>query len=228
MLKTTLGAGAASVLGAACATADADIFAGEVATPIPTTTTTTTAPTTTTTAPTTSEPATSESVDGETAAPEFSGVPAVAGEMVISFTYTRALGGKLESPYVAVWIEDDQGFLVETVALYYQQERRGARWLDHLDRWFLVDTQRIAAGGASNFAAISSATRQPGTYDVAWDGLSNGELTPAGHYYVCIESAREDGPYSLIREPFELTGSLTRTVLPDEGELSAASVLING
>ncbi len=148
--------------------------------------------------------------------------------MVIAFTYTRDVGGKIESPYVAVWIEDEQGFLVETVALFYQQERRGNRWLDHLDRWFTVDAQRIAAGGADTTATISSATRPPGAYAVAWDGLSSGEVVPAGRYFICIEAVREEGPYSLIREPFDLVGSLAETALPDTGELSSASVRING
>ncbi len=209
MLKTALGAGAASVLGA-CADADAEVFGGQVATPEPTTTT----------APTTTSTTTEPTISGP-------GI-AVDGEMVISFTYTRALGGKLESPYVAVWIEDDDGFLVDTVALFYQQERRGARWLDHLDRWFTVDAQRIAAGGVDTAATISAATRAPGAYSVAWDGVASEEVVPAGPYFVCIESVREDGPYSLIRERFNLTGSLPETRLPDVGELSLASVRING
>lgn len=210
MLRTTLGAGAALAV-SACGTNDVEVLAGRVAVPA------------------TNDPAAGPEAQAAASAPDtaFTGTPAVEGEMVVAFTYTMATGGKLENPYVAVWIEDQQELLIDTVALFFEQRRRGVRWLDHLDRWFDVDAERIAAGGLDTAATISSATREPGTYTVAWDGLADGAAVPAGRYYVCIESVREDGPYSLIREPFDLTGSLRETLLPDVGELSAASVRID-
>ncbi len=152
---------------------------------------------------------------------------AVNGEMVVSFTYTQGAEGLDERPYIAVWIEDSAGELVETVALWYEQGRRGSRWLDHLTRWFEVDAQLVAAGGASNAATVTSATRDAGSYAVMWDGTANTAPVAAGDYYVCIEAAREEGPHSLIREPMTLTGSLTETALPDEGELSLVTVRID-
>ena len=227
MLKSSLGAGVAAATAVACGNQDAEVFAGSVAEPVETTTTapsttapaaaetpsTTQAPTTTTTEP----PPLPEGV-----------VVAVAGEMVINFTYTQGVGGKNENPYVAVWIEDAAGDLLTTLAVYYEQSRRGRRWIDHLDRWFTGDAARVAAGGADTAAVVSGSTRPPGTYAVAWDGSVDAGFAPAGNYWICIESAREPGSaYSLIREPFQLTGELVPTALPDTGELSAASVVIN-
>lgn len=229
MLKTALGAGVATVAGAACGTSDATVLADQVATSVAqTATTVTTAATGTAPSSTSAESSTettSTSTENTAAAV---GAAAAAGEMVISFTYTWGPEGKIEPPYVAVWIEDEDGFLVETVALYYEQGRKGSRWLDHLDRWFTVDAARVEAGGPDTAVTISSATREPGTYAVAWDGLADGQPAPAGRYHVCIEAVREDGPYSLIREPFDLAGSLAETTLPDVGELSMASVRIDG
>ena len=147
--------------------------------------------------------------------------------MVISFTYTQGVGGENERPYVAVWIEDEAGRLLETVSLWFEQRRRGTRWLDHLDRWYEVDRGRVANGGLNNSTAISSPTRSPGAYAVAWDGTVNDVPAPAGNYFICIEAAREPGIYSLIREPFQLTGSLAPTALPANGELSGAAVRID-
>ena len=229
VLKSSLGAGFAAATAAACGNQDADVFAGSVAEPVETTTTTTT-----TTAPATTQPA-AETPTTETPTtttepqplPE-GAVVAVAGEMVINFTYTQGAGGLNENPYVAVWIEDAAGDLLTTLAVYYEQSRRGRRWIDHLDRWFTGDAARVAAGGADTSAIISTSTRPPGTYSVAWDGSVDGGFAPAGNYWVCIESAREPGAaYSLIREPFQLVGSLAQTSLPDTGELSQASVMIN-
>ena len=220
MLKSSLGVGFAVVAGTACGNQDSEIFAGSVAEPLPPTTTTTT----TTSAPTT----TAAGSNPTTTVPRvFDGQPAVNGEMVVAFTFTQGLGGKNERPYVVVWIEDTAGNLVTTVALYYEQSRRGARWLDHLDNWYPADTARVAAGGENNRVTISSATRSAGEYLVAWDGTADGVPVSAGDYFICIESVREEGPLSLICEPITLNGELQVTPLPDTGELSMASVQIN-
>ena len=219
MLKASLGTTAfVLVPGLACGNDDREVFAGATAEPVPTTTTTI--------PPTTTEPPAVETTLGEAAA---NGPAAITGEMVISFTYTQAAGGKNEPPYVAVWIEDAAGDLATTVALWYEQGRRGDRWLDHLSRWYGADLDRIAAGGRDDVATISSATRSPGAYAVVWDGAIAGVPAPAGDYFVCVEAVREEGPYSLIREPLTLTAeaALPEMVLPDEGELSAASVRID-
>jgi len=223
MLKSSLGTGVVLITGA-CGNQDSDVFAGAIA-DAPTTTEPET--TSTTSSSTTSEPAAEPADSATTSTTTDAAAIAVAGEMIISFTYTRSAGGKIESPYVAVWIEDADGELLETIALFYEQTRRGARWLDHLDRWFAVDAARIAAGGTDNADTISSATRPPGAYDLAWDGTATGTPLTAGDYFICIESAREDGPYSLIREPLRLAGTLPPTPLPDAGELSAATVRVD-
>lgn len=219
MLKASLGASAFVLFpGVACGTDDREVFGGATAEPVPTTTTTT-PPKTTTTAASTSTPNAGDTSIG--------GAAAVNGEMVISFTYTQAAGGKNERPYVAVWIEDAAGELATTVALWYEQGRRGDRWLDHLNRWFGADLDRINAGGRDDVATVSSATRAPGTYAVVWDGLVGDSPAVAGDYFICVEAVREEGPYSLIREPLTLRGELPETALPDDGELSAASVRID-
>ncbi len=146
-------------------------------------------------------------------------------DLVIAFTYQQLPGGKNVPPYIAVWIEDAAGSLVETVALWYQQFGRGERWLPDLRRWFGVDQQRIAEGGSDVVAAVSGPTRQPGSYQVAWAGRVDGGATAsAGTYHVCIESARERGPYSLVRQSVELKGSSIQIELPADNELVDASV----
>ncbi|WP_226991530.1 DUF2271 domain-containing protein [Deinococcus gobiensis] len=59
-----------------------------------------------------------------------------------------------------------------------------------------------------------SATRNPGSYAVAWDGKSDkGAALPQGDYYVCLETAREHGPCSLVREQLTVgAGSFKKTL----------------
>lgn len=211
MLKAGAGVGLAALIpGLACGNEDAEVFAGGVAelptaTPLPTSTPLPT-------------PTPEEAVEPtSTVAPS----TAVDGDLVVSFTYTQAAGGKNERPYIAVWVEDIAGELVHTISLWYEQGRRGERWLDHLSRWYAAD---VAQGGADT---ISSATREPGAYTVAWDGTVGGTSTAPGEYAICIEAAREDGPYSLVCTPVSLTGSLPTLSVPGEGELSAVSVRID-
>lgn len=225
MLRASLGAGVMATA-TACGMQDADVFSGATADLADSTTTTGPEASSSTTAADTAvgpaaDPATLPEVDAAASA------LAVAGEMVIGFTYSRSAGGKIEPPYVAVWIENEAGELLETVALFYERGRRGARWLDHLDRWFSGDAARIASGGADVAATISSATRAPGEYAVAWDGTVDGEAAAAGTYAVYIESAREEGPVSLTNTTVTLDGTPFAVSLPDDGELSLASVRVD-
>ncbi len=185
--------------------------------------TTATTATTATSEPTaTSTTATSSTTTGGSTG----GALPAGGTMVVAFTYEQQSGGKNVPPYIAVWIEDGSGKLVTTVALWYQQFGRGERWLPDLTRWYNVDQGRIASGGADTVDAISGPTRSPGSYQVAWDGRANGSTAPAGSYFVCIESARERGPYSLIRRSVELGGSSQQQSLSSDGELVNASIAV--
>jgi hypothetical protein len=175
------------------------------------------------------------------AAPATAGAAADAIELRVAFTYvadTEAGGGQpppggggkqgggrggLKNPYVAVWIEDAKGNDVRPVSLFYQE--REARYLNELRRFTKAETARKSAGGKDLIATYSSPTRQPGTYDIVWDGKdADGQALAAGSYFLCIESSREHGPYSLIREPISLGGATTDLTLADQGELKNASV----
>ncbi|MDH3295739.1 MAG: DUF2271 domain-containing protein [Acidimicrobiia bacterium] len=147
--------------------------------------------------------------------------------MALAFTYEQQSGGKNVPPYIAVWIEDRNGNLVRTVALWYQQYGRGERWLPDLRRWYTVDQQRMSAGGSDTVAAISGPTRSPGSFQVAWDGRADGSAVAAGSYFVCIESARERGPYSLIRQAVNLNGAAVQQSLSSDGELVDASMSVS-
>ncbi len=216
-------AGAASTVGSEESTTLTDgsstssTVAGTETTATPTTDTT--SATTSTSTPTSASTSTGGGGAGGGALPN-------GGTMVVSFTYEPQPGGKNVPPYVAVWIEDGSGNLMVTVALWYQQFGRGERWLPDLTRWYNVDQNRIASGGADIVDAISGPTRSPGSFQVAWDGRIDGSPARAGTYFVCVESARERGPYSLIREAVELNGATRQQSLSSDAELVNASVAV--
>lgn len=135
-------------------------------------------------------------------------------QMQVDFTFDATGGGRVHNPYIAVWIEDTAGDLVQTVSLWYRSDE--SKYLRELRRWNSKN---------SSTAMTTGATRLPGVFSVAWDGTDiDGNVVADGDYFVCIEAARENGPYQLIRDAVSVTGSLARTELMPSGELTSASV----
>lgn len=159
------------------------------------------------TADATAEPAGTDSADG-LALPDGSALQ-------IDFTY-EASGGRIHSPYIAVWVEDAAGELVQAISLWFKADE--SKYLRDLTRWNALDDPTALSTGA---------TRNPGTFAVSWDGVDlDGRAVPAGDYFICIESSREDGPYQIIREQVTLSPGLSPTALTPDGELVAASVSV--
>ncbi|MEZ5256334.1 MAG: DUF2271 domain-containing protein [Ilumatobacteraceae bacterium] len=64
-----------------------------------------------------------------------------------------------------------------------------------------------------------------GDYSVSWNGTSyDGTLVPQGTYYLCIEAAREHGPYELIREPITVGAEGFSQTFAPVNELTAVAV----
>lgn len=214
--------GALILLPVACSTNDAEVFSDVTAeaTTIPsqpdTTTTEAAADTTETTTPATVESTTTTTE--APAEPVDTGSTALAPdstELVVDFTYAASSQGRVHNPYVAVWVEDADGTLVQTIAVWYEQSGKGTRWLNELRSWY------SASGGE---ALTSGATRAAGSYSLVWDGTGlDGEPVPAGEYVLFIEAAREHGPYSITSTPITVDGSSFQVSLGDDGELTGAT-----
>ncbi|MCU1386806.1 MAG: hypothetical protein JWL72_144 [Ilumatobacteraceae bacterium] len=158
-----------------------------------------------------------------TSAAAAAGTFPTGGQMTIGFTYTAAGGGQVHSPFIAVWIENSSGEMVKTVSLWYKN--RESRYLNELQRWATTETAFQNAGSNDPYDTVSSATRVAGTYSVMWDGTNaTGAPVALGQYYVCVEAAREKGPYELVRGPVAIDGAASTTTLTDNGELTGVSV----
>lgn len=169
-----------------------------------------------------STPATSEATTGAASSggpgPAASGPPLPASaSLKVDFTFAAGGdggGGPARNPYIAVWIESTGEEMVGTLAIWHAQQNE--RWLHELKRWYTV------SGG---FEVNTGPTRVPGTYSVQWNGVGReGSRVPSGQYFICIEAAREHGPYELIREPLTLGTAAVSKQLAPQGELTAAAV----
>lgn len=142
-----------------------------------------------------------------------------AFELSVSFTTSASSTGQYERPYVAVWIENASGMPVRTLGLWMLNTSRGVRYLSHLSRWV------NAAQSAGTLAGTqTSPTRMAGSYTLVWDGRDDKKvLLPQGDYVLCIESARQEGPYSLLQEKISVGVVPFKKTLSPNGELTNVS-----
>ncbi|MFM8274709.1 MAG: DUF2271 domain-containing protein [Gemmata sp.] len=94
---------------------------------------------------------------------------------------------RYRKPYTAIWIEDDKGKAVRTLAVW----GNAPKYLKDLTDWW-----RIGKGDNDLVKAVTRATRGPGKYDLAWDGKDDkGNALPQGTYTVRVEVHREFGDH---------------------------------
>ena len=120
-------------------------------------------------------------------------------KLTVEFEFNRPDSRRYRRPYVAVWVENEEGFPVRTLALWLL-EGKGSRWHRDLRRWYKQERVRQDAEEGRLIGTISEATRPPGKYKLVWDGKDNqGKLVTQGTYTLYIESAREHGPYEISK-----------------------------
>ena len=137
-------------------------------------------------------------------------------ELAVNFSIVDSGGFRYQRPYVAVWLEDAAGNEVRTLSLWAKTDPRGQRYLEHLTRWMGVTSSKQD----TLLSTVSSPTRNPGSYTLVWDGKNDaGTLVSQGDYFLCIESAREHGPYALIREKVTVAGAASARKLSGSSDI---------
>jgi hypothetical protein len=149
-------------------------------------------------------------------------------ELVVNFEINRPEDGgrRYRRPYVAVWVEDAEGFPVRNLLLWVSMGGSGPfEWLPDLKRWYRADQARKKVDKTDMVQAMARPTRPPGKYSVAWDGKDNkGKPLPPGEYTINIESAREHGTYQSIRKKVKIERSPFAEELQGNVEIRSASV----
>lgn len=204
----------------ACSNTDADVFASASSTTTTAAAGTvapgSSAPSGTTRAPSATSSSTTSTTTSTTGATGSGATFPAGAELVVRFTFAATGGGRVNNPYIAVWVEDPEGNLVDTISLWFEHGK-GVRWLPDLRRWY-------AASDNGADTTMSGATRAAGTYQVAWDGTDlDGRPVPAGDYVLHIEAAREHGPYELVTGDLAIGDEPFQVTLAPSGELTAAS-----
>ncbi|MGB4707240.1 MAG: DUF2271 domain-containing protein [Fuerstiella sp.] len=171
-------------------------------------------------------PATATADEAQSSDAKARAVEPTGHTMKIEFEITKpANSARYRRPYVAVWVEDKDGFPVKTLSLFMMTENPGPRWHRDLRRWYASDQMRRLVDEKSIIDTVSKPTRNPGTYKVEWDGRDDGgKLLKPGAYTLNLESAREHGTYQLMKQSFEFGGKSFSKDLKGNVEIKSASV----
>jgi FAD:protein FMN transferase len=148
-------------------------------------------------------------------------------EWLVKLEINRPNTGKrrYQRPYLAVWIEDKDGVPIRTLVLWVTATKHGSRWIPDLKRWYRSDQAHRLVADIDRLATIARPTREPGKYDIIWDGKDDqGRPVGRGEYILYIEAAREHGTYQSIRQAIRLDERPFIKELKGNIEIKAASV----
>lgn len=127
---------------------------------------------------------------------------------------------KYQRPFVAVWIEQQgQRQAVKTVSVWFDDKK----WLKDIRRWW-----RKAGRYDHAVDGITGATKPPGQYKLVWDGTDQqGNALPAGEYTLYLESVREHGNRTLLKQKVSLgAGKAQQFILQPGDELGPVKISI--
>ncbi len=151
-------------------------------------------------------------------------------ELVVEFEINRPADapGGYRRPYVVVWVEDEAGKTVRTLALWVSLGGSGPdQWLPDLRRWYRGENQKELSAKKNLIYTIARPTRPPGKYTLVWDGKDDkGQPAAPGKYTVSVEAVREHGTNGLIRTVVALGELPSQVTLPGNTEIKSATVTV--
>ncbi|MFY7839174.1 MAG: DUF2271 domain-containing protein, partial [Lacibacter sp.] len=129
--------------------------------------------------------------------------------------------GFAKRPFAAIWIEDKDGNVIKTIALWYNKPK----WLRDLRAWYRKNGSTMTTDPTA-FASVTGATRSAGKYSFKWDGKdAKGNSVKQGLYTVYVEVVREHGGYDLLHQEVDCSKKAQQFNL--KGNVEIAEVIIS-
>jgi thiamine biosynthesis lipoprotein ApbE len=174
-------------------------------------------------------PATQQPQAGSTLVPPAASTPWDGSfELQVDFEINlpEGEGRRYRRPYVAIWVENQEGFPVRNLMLWVSMGGAGPfQWLPDLKRWYRSDQARKEVDKRDLVFTIARPTRPPGKYKVIWDGKDDhGKPVAAGQYTILIDAAREHGTYQHIRKQVTIGKQPFTENLKGNVEIKAATI----
>jgi len=125
-----------------------------------------------------------------------------AGDIELNIEVPALDVAEYHRPYVAAWLETQEGQFVANLSVWYDQKLRnneGEKWLKDMRQWWRKSgrTTQVPVEG------ITGATRPVGTHTLTYSTQAApfSELNP-GQYQLRVEAAREVGGREMVTLPF--------------------------
>ncbi|MDP3856748.1 MAG: DUF2271 domain-containing protein [Stagnimonas sp.] len=153
--------------------------------------------------------------------------PAFAGRLDLSVQIPQLDVAEYHRPYVAVWLEREDRSPVGTLAVWYQQPKKGdkpagegaaamagageggSKWLPDLRQWWRRSGRDLSLPADG----VSGATRPVGEHALSVvEGSAALAKLPAGNYKLLVEAAREEGGRELLELPFQWPAAAGQTL----------------
>lgn len=129
----------------------------------------------------------------------------------IAYEIPRIASESYRAPYVTIWITDENKQLVRTLLVLGADPK----WIDSNYIWWRRYGRKMQA-----LDTVAKPTRQPGRYNLSWDGLDDaGQRVGQGKYIVHVEASREHGTHTYQSFDVELGAKAAEKSLPAKEEM---------
>lgn len=142
-------------------------------------------------------------------------------EFSINIDIPKINVSEYHAPYIATWIENDQGKTVIATSLWYDQQEK---WLKDIRQWW----RRTGRNQSHPYDGVTGATRRPGMHKLVLQATEIEQQLLAGNYKLMIEASREVGGREVLSLPFTWPVKTTLTVSAQgEHELGKVTLTIS-
>lgn len=129
--------------------------------------------------------------------------PLMAKDLQVMLEIPRLNVAEYHRPYVAIWIEKEDGGVATNLAVWYDvkmRENKGMEWLKDMRLWW----RRTGRELEFPVDGVSGATRAPGLHTVTFSqGKAPLGNLPNGNYKLMVEASREVGGREVVQIPFQ-------------------------
>jgi len=143
-----------------------------------------------------------------------------AAEFAINIDIPKINVSEYHAPYIATWIENDQGKAVIATSLWYDEQEK---WLKDIRQWW----RRTGRSQSPPYDGVTAATRRPGMHKLVLQAKKIEQQLLPGNYKLMIEASREVGGREVLSLPFSWPVKNTLTVSAQgEHELGTVTLTI--
>jgi len=133
-------------------------------------------------------------------------------DLTLEYNIPNIRDRSYERPYLAIWVSDADSRPIKNLLLLGSEDR----WARTNSVWW----SRVGRRRVVPLSNVTRPTREPGKYNLAWDGRDDdGNIILQGEYYLMVEASREHGGHTYLSIPFSLEEGVSDYELKGEDEL---------